>query len=378
MMSVLGKTNLLFAVGPSGSGKSSVVLAGVLPALRAGGLPESQNWRYLKPMVPGSSPLRNLAMAVNAEATDRSDNLREQVDEFKRNHNHLRELLSDTERPPGILVIDQFEEVFTLCTDESVRACLIENIIRAANLPGSSKIILTMRTDLQPQLVLFPELMKLTEQGEVVVKALTATDLNEAIDQPARRVGLKFADGIVAELVRDILGEVAGLPLLQFALLRLWKVREKNRVTWEAFRKLGNPRVALGRAADELYSSLIVEDQRTAKSIFLCLVRPGEFTNEFTSNRVRREALYRQGFARDRVDRVLEKLVAAGLLRLTSGEIPERDQIEVAHEALVRNWSTLVDWLDEERSRLRQRLRLTTAADQWLEHDKDPGGLLGG
>jgi len=378
MVGLVQETHFLFIVGPSGSGKSSLVLAGLLPLLRKGAIPGGENWRYFARMVPGSNPLKRLATIIRPNDSRSSEWVAEQVQEMRRNPNHLRTLLS-TANVLSVIVVDQFEELFTLCADDAVRQAFVDNLVSVAREPNSpGTIILTMRSDFETQIVRFPELTRFVERGQLRATPLTATDLHDAIEQPARRIGLKFEDGIVQELVRDILGEAAGLPLLQFALLRLWKAREKNRVTWGAYKKLGSARLALGRAADELYGNLMIEDQRAARGIFLRLVRPGELTNEFTSNRVRREALYREGVASDRIDRVLEKLVAAGLLRLTKGDQPPSDQVEVAHEALVRNWPMLIDWLDDERTKLRQRLRLTTAAEQWIDHDRDPGGLLGG
>jgi hypothetical protein len=196
------------------------------------------------------------------------------------------------------------------------------------------------------------------------------------IEKPAELVGLKFEDGIVDRLVNEILGEPAGLPLLQFALLKLWERRDRNRVTFEAYRSVGGPLKALERSAEELYARLLPEEQVTARRILLRIVRPGN-SLEVTSNRVLRESVHGSE-PRERVDRVLDKLIAAGLLRQTGGPNGAEVQIEVAHEALLRNWPRLVEWLDDERIRLRRRFSVTAAAQQWAAHGKDPGGLLGG
>lgn len=136
---------------------------------------------------------------------------------------------------------------------------------------------------------------------------------------------------------------------MQFTLLKLWKQRDRNRITWETYKRLGGGRFGIGRRrADHLYEHLIPEDQVTARRILLRLVRPSDGL-EVTSNRVRQGVLYQTGEARDRVERVLQKLVDADLVRLTTGERPEDTQVEVAHEALVRNWPRLVGWLEDER-----------------------------
>ena len=147
--------------------------------------------------------------------------------------------------------------------------------------------------------------------------------------------------------------------------------------TLDAYNRLGGGRRALAHSADKLYDDLLPEDQVTAKRILLKLVQPGEGL-EVTSKRVPQESLYLGGEAHDRIDRVLEKFIDARLIRLTQGETAADNQVEVAHEALVRNWPRLVDWLEGERERLRQRSRLTAAANEWEQHERDADNLLRG
>ncbi|MCB0125192.1 MAG: hypothetical protein KDE58_23220, partial [Caldilineaceae bacterium] len=236
---------------------------------------------------------------------------------------------------------------------------------------------LTMRTDFESFVARLPNFQQHFEEAIIRVTPLNAAELRAVIERPAAMVGLKFEDGVVDALVQDVLGEPAALPLLQFTLLKLWERRDRNRITWDTYKELGGGRLALARSADKLYNNLIPEEQVTARRILLRLVRPGDGL-EITSNRVRRTVLYQTGEARDRVDRVLNRLIEADLLRLSPGEKPQDDQIEVAHEALVRNWPRLVGWLEDERGRIRERLRLTEAAEQWLKLDRDPGALLRG
>ena len=206
---------------------------------------------------------------------------------------------------------------------------------------------------------------------------MNAIELHDAIEQPAQAIGLKFEDGLIEALVREIVGEPAALPLLQFALLQLWDSRERNRITWDAYRRLGGVMEALAHTADALYNDLLTEEQNTAKRILLRLVRPGTGV-EFTRRRAMRRTLYQSGEANDRIDRVLQKLVDARLLRQTDGQTAATDQFEVAHEALVRNWPRLVEWLEDERVVLRHRLRFTAQAEDWDTRSRDPGALLRG
>lgn len=375
----LKENRLLAVVGPSGSGKSSVVRAGLIPALQAG-VPasDSADWHYLPPMFPGSNPLENLAHVTRPPEIDAAAWVPSQIVAFQLDDGYLAKLIAARGLGRVVIVVDQFEEVFTLCTDDNVRQAFVDNLVHLIRAPQARHtVILTMRTDFETQVTRLPDFEPLFEQALIRVTPLNAGELRAAIEKPAAAIGLKFEAGVVDALLRDILGEPAALPLLQFTLLKLWESRERNRVTWEAYRRLGGGRQALATSADEFYRNLIQEEQDTAKRILMRLVRPGEGL-EFTSNRVRREVLFHKAEARDRVERVLDKFIRARLLRLTQGETEADDQVEVAHEALVRNWPRLVGWLEDERVAMRQRRRLTTSAEQWQEKGRDPGALLRG
>jgi energy-coupling factor transporter ATP-binding protein EcfA2 len=374
----LKENRLLAVVGSSGSGKSSVVLGGLLPSLKVGALPGSENWQYYSPMVSGVNPLENLARLTQPRDVNATEWLQQQVESFQKNPNHLTKLSNEFGNRPCVLVVDQFEEAFTLCRDDSVRQAFINNLIGLIQLPGlRHTVILTMRTDFESQVARVPVLKDLFEQAQVRVTALDASELREAIEKPAELVGLKFEEGLVEALLQDVLGEPAALPLLQFTLLKLWDNRERNRVTWETYKRLGGGRQALARSADAFYEQLIPEEQVTVKRILLRMVRPTEGL-EVTSNRIQRKTLYQAGEARDRVDRVLDKLIQARLIRLTEGDTPDDAQVEVAHEALVRNWPRLVEWLEDERVNLRRRWRLAVAAEDWQARGRDKSALLRG
>ncbi len=374
----LETNRLLIVVGSSGSGKSSVVLGGLLPQLQAGVLPSSQNWFYYASLVPGSDPLSALARRLKPANVVASEWIPQQVSALKQNPNHLMQMAEQLEQQPVVLIIDQFEEAFTLCRDEEVRKAFINNLLNFCQTPETrNTLILTMRIDFESQFVRIPNLFSLFHQSHIRVTDLDAKELRETIERPAELVGLKFEEGLVDALLRDVLGEPTALPLLQFTLLKLWDNRERNRVTLEAYKRLGGGRRALARSADEFYNSLIPEEQLTVKRILLRMVRPSEGL-EITSNRISYKDLYRSGEARDRIDRVLEKLIQAHLIRLTEGDNPDDTQVEIAHEALIRNWPLLIDWLESERAILRQRYRLTDMAEQWLSRERDKDLLLRG
>ncbi len=371
-------SRLVTAVGPSGSGKSSVVLAGLLPRLEDGALPGSEDWHYYPTIVPGAAPLTSLARLLEPDDVDTAVWVTENYDTFLKNSDHLAKLINEDVDGPAVLSIDQFEETFTLCHDDQERDAFIDNLLGLANSREARHVvILTMRVDYESYLNKVPMFKSLYEQGLVRVTAMNASELHDAIEQPAEAIGLKFEDGLIEALVREIVGEPAALPLLQFALLQLWDNRERNRITWDAYRRLGGVMEALDHTADSLYNDLLPEEQNTVRRILLRLVRPGTGV-EFTRSRATRRSLYQSGEANDRIDRVLEKLVDARLLRQTDGPNRDNDQFEVAHEALVRNWPRLVEWLEDERVVLRHRLRFTAQAEDWDTRSRDPGALLRG
>jgi formylglycine-generating enzyme required for sulfatase activity/archaellum biogenesis ATPase FlaH len=372
-------TRLVTVVGPSGSGKSSVVMAGLLPRLKEGALPDSDTWHYYKSIVPGSAPLAHLAELLRPEniediplwTIDTIEKLREDT-------HHLAKMVSEANDTPAVLVIDQFEETFTLCHDEEEREAFLNNILNLVQTPDLRHVvILTMRIDYETYLNKVPLFQNIFQQGEIRVTGMNAAELRDSIEQPAQSVGLKFDDELINTIIREILGEPAALPLLQFALLKLWDNRERNRITWDAYRRIGGVMEALENTAEEIYTNMLPEEQVTTKRIMMRLVQPSQGL-EVTRARISRRSLYQAGEATDRVDRALQKWIDAHLIHLTKGDTKEEDQLEVAHEALVRNWPRMVDWLDEERILLRHRQRLTTQAEHWAENNREPELLLRG
>jgi WD40 repeat protein/energy-coupling factor transporter ATP-binding protein EcfA2 len=369
----------LAVLGESGSGKSSLVQAGLLPRLRAGAVPGSEAWHYFPRAVPGADPLINLAWLVAPEGARASDWAREQARLIAQDAGHLLRLINEaTGDAPAFILVDQFEEIFTLTSDGSVRQSFIESLLRVVGYEGARHtVVVTMRSDVESYVTKNERLKSLFDAGGVRVRALDVAELREAIEKPAERIGLKFEEGIVDELIKQVLGEPGGLPLLQFTLLKLWDKRRQNLVTWEAFQQLGSCHEALRRSADRVYNDLNAADRVRAKRIFMRLVRPSGEVETF-SNRVPREALYLKDEARAHTDRVLGRFIAEGLLRETDADVPGESKIEVAHEALIRHWETLVAWLNEERATVRSRLRLAEVAKQWDASGRDPDLLLRG
>lgn len=349
---------LVAVVGPSGSGKSSVVLGGVLDALKQGavreadGSSDSAAWHTLPTLLPGQHALTRLNAVLEASAIDHDAHA--------------------AKAWVKLLVIDQFEELFTLTRDEAQSHAFAERLM--AWLAQGNRIILSLRSDFEERMQGLPALYEAFEHGRVDLRPMSIAALRSTIEKPAAEVGLRFDEGIVDDVLGKILGVNEGLPLLQFTLLKLWKLRQRNRITWETYRKLGeDPRRALGKTAEDLYQRLTDAQQSIAKRLLLKLVTPKEGENEFTRNRLSRTELA-AGENPERVTEVLQTLLDEGLLRSTGNEA----QIEVMHEALVRNWPTLDQWLRDERNSLERRFLLQRRAAQWDKDGRpDATGLSG-
>ncbi len=368
---------LLVVAGPSGSGKSSVVRAGVVRRLKQdGALPDSRSWRYVS-MVPGAEPITNLDRALQA----------------------------DTPAPmrPIVLVVDQFEEVFTVCADPEARQAFEARLLELLETPEPRHIvILTLRDDFVPNLSQLTRLYTLYRDldARVDVEPLDVNELREVIEGPAAIAGLKFEEGVVDDLVSKVLGEKAGLPLLQFTLLQLWEQRKRNRVTKEVYETVGSPLEALQRSADSFFATLLPEDQTRARRVLLAMVHPGE-GKEYTSNRIPLEDIFTGDQSPERVEEVVYRLICEPrLVKLTGApsdicaiefrpgalrELAAAErargnviQIEVAHEALVRNWKQLGDWLDEERKTLQERWDFRRRVARWNDDGRRSEWLMRG
>lgn len=371
LLARLAQSRLAVVTGASGSGKSSLVLAGLLPALRAGGIPGSAAWVYPPALVPGTTPLAHLAAALwPDDAAGGEARLRERP-------GALPELLGERVH---VLVVDQFEEVMTLRSEVNTQEfntfvealeALVETDVAA------HRLVLTMRNDVDTQLAReYPEPYRRYAGAAFPLESMDSVQLREAIEAPARRVGLKFQEGVVDELIRSVIGEDAGLPLLQFSLMALWDRRHGNLVTREALRTVGSPRRAMTVAAEQLYEDLLPEQQRTAGQLFLALSRAGEGVTVFR-NRVSRRRLHEVGEPK-LVDRVVQRFEAARLLRVTHREDRDDDLVEVAHEALLRNWMLLQALFSERREERERRAFLRKQALKWREAGFDAAFLLNG
>jgi WD40 repeat protein len=368
----LSETGFLAVIGPSGSGKSSVLRAGLLPAVWRGELPGEGAWTTIV-MTPGTHPLDELATRLGAESGVAAGFL---LDDWRieprRVHLALHQVLA--KRPAGsrlLLVIDQFEETFTLCSQEAERRAFIQGLTGALEGPDPQvNVVLGVRADFYARCAEYPELIEVLQDRQVLVGPMTTAEAREAIIGPAAQAGLSLEPGLVEMVLVDLGEEPGSLPLLSHALFATWQRRRARVLTMAGYEEAGGVRQGIARTAESLFSKLDSAQQAVAQDIFLRLTALGEGTED-TRRRVRRPELS-AGQDAEAVALVLDRLAEARLVTL--GE----DSIEVAHEALIREWPALRQWLAEDREGLRIHRRLTEAASDWETLGRDSSVLYKG
>jgi WD40 repeat protein/uncharacterized caspase-like protein len=396
--------NLSMAVvGASGSGKSSAVQAGLMAQLRQGKqIPGSDRW-WLGCFRPGDKPIQALARLLT-DSSSKESQAQEQLQIegllYQGVEGFVCWLRTRTE-PMVLLVIDQFEELFTL-TGESERQEFLELILGAIKYAGDRfKLVFTIRADFVATCLEIPELAYILQKSSVLVPPyLTEADYRSAIVKPAKQVGLKVEPGLVEVLLQDLDRSAGDLPLLQFALQQLWENRDNGKLTLKAYQKLGGIKGALERQAQAVYDSLDPESQDCARWIFLNLTQLGEGTED-TRRRITKSDLVVAKYPEKLIDETLRILTDAKLLVVnlddgsnlgqsrSADHPPEDDElfleamrqqatVEVVHEILIRHWSTLRWWLEENRSRLRSQRQIEQSAVLWLQKDKQSDFLLRG
>ncbi len=366
LVNSLASHRLVAVVGPSGSGKSSVVRAGLIPALRAGRVSSSADW-FLTTMIPGPRPFEELEAALLRVSTGSATALLDQLADGERGlARTLRRVLP--EHGEALLVIDQFEELFTLA-EPSVARAFIDALVAAVSEERSRlRVVLTLRADFFDRPLRHDGLGRLVRDATVAVLPLQADELERAIVVPAESVGCEPEPGLVSEIVADFADQPGALPLLQYALTELWERRVSGLLTRDAYRELGGVAGALARRAEELYTGCSAAEQDALRRVIGRLVSLGEGTGD-----TRRRALRSELGTDPAVASVVDRFGAARLLSFDRDPATREATVEVAHEALLREWPRLRVWLDDDRDGLRTLRHLHEAAAAW-----DAGGLDGG
>ncbi len=369
------ENRFLAIVGASGSGKSSLVRAGLVPALRWD--QASADWQ-IHVFTPTASPLESLAASLTAEdpsvipSTVLTDELM----------HDSRGLLSFAQRKLGLkngarllLVVDQFEELFALCRSEEERASFISNLLIAASeVDGPALLVITLRADFYAHCASYPQLREALAHHQEYMGAMNNEELRRAIEEPAQRGRWEFEAGLVDVLLHDVGHEPGALPLLSHALLETWQRRRGRVMTLSGYASSGGVRGAISETAETVFTDQFTHEQQAiARRIFLRLT---ELNDETSMADTRRRATFNELILNPEeaanTHAVLKALADARLI--TTSE----DSAEVAHEALIREWPTLRSWLEDNREGLRLHRHLTEAAQEWLLMNREPDLLYRG
>ena len=370
-------SRLLALVGASGSGKSSTVRAGLVPAVRRGAVPGSDGW-FVADMVPGQDPFGELLAALLRLAPAAPPrHLQERIEQDARG---LMEAVAWAlpEDATLLLVIDQFEELFTLVYDESRRASFLAALRTAATDPGSRvRVVLTLRADLFDRPLAYGDFAELLRAGTELVVPLTVEELERAISLPSRHVGVSVDAGLAAHLVSDVIGRAGALPLLQYTLAELFDRRQDRTLSLTAYRELGGVAGAVAGAAENIHSNLSPSGQIAARQLFLRLVEPQD-GGDSTRRRVLRSELHSLTGDGVEMETVIDAFAGRRLLSFDRDEDSRAPQVELAHEALIWAWERLRRWIEGAREDLRIQRQLAAGAHDWQESGRDPSFLMAG
>ncbi|CAL9341806.1 hypothetical protein SUDANB15_00278 [Streptomyces sp. enrichment culture] len=327
-------------LGPSGSGKSSLLRAGLIPRLRQTDGPDLRP-AALRILTPGQHPVRTHADKLEPAAG-----------------------AGDT-----FVLVDQFEEVFTLCTDPVEREEFIRRLLTARDEDSRLRVVLGVRADFYGHCLRYPQLVAVLKDAAVPVGPMSPEELRQAIVKPAAARSMIVERALTARLVEETADEPGGLPLLSHALLETWRRRSGRTLTLKAYEAAGGVRGAIAQTAENAYASLPPERAELTRLILLRLITPGEGAQD-TRRPVDRTEL---DFAPEQeIAAVVDRLVAARLLTV------DDTTVDLAHEALITAWPRLGTWIDEARERLLVHRRLTDAARTWNDLGREPGALYRG
>lgn len=387
------KIRVLPIYGPSGSGKSSLARAGLIPALGKQPLPGKDQGRLVV-LTPGTHPLEALATVLARIATKdltpvaktrelKSEllqpNTQQEFDGLRR----IADSFPDIDRLPLIILVDQFEELYTLCDDDKVRSAFVENLLCAAS--DSSQrvsVIITMRSDFLGKTQQHPRLNKLFSSQGFLVPIMQPEELAIAINEPAKQAGCELDKATVQLLVEQSKGQEGALPLLQFALTQIWEGLRKEIKPADTLEQIGGVGGALANEAKRLYESLNAEQQKIARSIFLALIQLND-DGTATRRRAPVSELITSEQDKSLVREVIERFARPGVWILVTFSVTFSNEqlvemVEVAHEALIRKWQELRDWLHKHGENLRKKRKIEAIAEEWASQGKHKDYLLYG
>ncbi len=357
----LERSRFVTVVGPSGSGKSSVVRSGVVPRLASGEV-EGLERALVVSFTPGPNPVDALSQATSPTGDFQAAGT---AGWFER--------LSLDGEP--VLVVNQFEELYTHVDDPDVQGQFVDLLVGVMDNGG--RVLATLRADYYDRPLGDERIARLIRDGQVTVLPPTRDELIEMVTAPARAVGLRWEPGLPHRIVEDIAHQPGGLPLLQYALTELVERRAGDLLTVSDYQRIGEVTGALANRAEALFNGLNPAQQSAARQIMLRLVTVDEDSDD-TRRRVRRSELESLGISPVDLDRVLDLFTSERLLLGDRDPVSRTPTVEVSHEALLREWPRLRSWIDDQRESLILGRRFRAAMGEWENNERDDDYLLGG
>lgn len=378
-MSETGRAHRLLAlVGPSGSGKSSAVRAGLLPAIRRGAVPGSAQW-FVVEMHPGAEPFRELESALLRIAPRHVPSLAEELEWTEHGVMRAATRILPADDSELLLIIDQFEELFTLVPDEERRNAFMQALADAVADPTSRvRVVITLRADFYDRPLLHPAFGELIAGRTHAVTPMRSEELERAIVGPAESTGASFEPGLIAAIMSDVANEPGSLPLLQYALTELFEQRVQSTLKLEVHRGMGGISGALSRKAEDLYGRLDPPAKEAARQVYIRLVSLGDVGSNDSRRRLLRSELAALDVEQQGIERVIEVFGAHRFLIFDRDPSTRSQTVEVAHEALLTSWGRLNDWINSGREDLRIYRRFAASASDWHASGRDPSFLLRG
>ena len=374
------QSSFAIILGPSGSGKSSVVFAGLFPRLR-----KEPTW-LLTHLRPGNAPFLALASALlllleqEMTETDRLIESRKLANALSKGDLSISEVVERiVQKHQGssrvLLAIDQFEELYTLCPEPALRQQFLDALVKAVEAQRSQQhslmtVALTLRADFLGQALAHRSFADVLQDAALMLTPMTHVEMKTAIEEPARQIGVTFAPGLVERIVDDVENEPGQLPLLEFALTLMWERQEKKQLTHEAYEEIGRVEGALARYADQVYEALGEDEKERVRRVSVQMVRPGEHTED-TRRLATRGELGEEGW-------ILARQLSDKRLVVTNVTPNGQETAEIVHEALIQRWTRLQAWMNADRTFREWQERLRATLHQWEESKQDEGALLHG
>ncbi|MBW4685317.1 MAG: trypsin-like peptidase domain-containing protein [Komarekiella atlantica HA4396-MV6] len=375
LVDTVPKQSLIAVIGASGSGKSSVVFAGLIPNLR-----QQDNW-LLESFRPKTHPVDELAAVIVRLREPDKGKTQQDIDAGKlacglragqlAAHTVLSRILSENEDKRLLLVVDQFEELYASCSDIKERQLFLNQLLEAAELVENFTLLLTLRADFLGYALSDRCFADALQNADLKLAPMNQQELQQAIAQPANKQGVRLEEGLAERILNAVINSPGNLPLLEFTLTQLWAKQQNRQMTHAAYEAIGGVEKSLANHAEAEFAKFKPEEQQQAQQIFVQLVRPGEGTEDTRRLATRNEVGDNNW---DLVKRLADaRLVVTGL-----DETVGKETVEIVHETLIREWGRLHGWMESDRSFRTWQELLRSRMRQWENTGKDEGPLLRG